>query len=302
MFLPLKLFPQNTNIDFFGKRYVAYVTSVLISIAVVVLLAVKGLNFGVDFTGGIILEVRAPHKTEDATYRAMMSELSYSGVVVQSFGSENDTIIRLQPNKGDYAQQVEEMKQFLAKKIPNIEFRKTDYVGPKAGQAMVTKGIMATLIALVGMMCYIAVRFGFIYGIGAIVALFHDALATLGFYVITQFEFDLTSIAAILTVIGYSVNDSVVIFDRIRENLLKYKIPEFGELINRSINETLSRTFITSFTTMLACLALVLFGGEAIKGFSAAILFGITFGIYSTIYIASPLLGLRNAGKNTLLS
>jgi preprotein translocase SecF subunit len=289
----------NRQIDFYRLRFGAYAGSVILSILIIILLFTHGLNYGIDFSGGIIVEVRAPSITTDSTYRDILNDAGYKGATVQSFGAENDTIIRLQPTSGDYAQEVEELKKILVSNIPGLEFRKTDYVGPKAGQAMINKGIMATFAALIGMMLYIAVRFGLVFGIGALIALFHDALATLGFYVITQFEFDLSSIAAILTVIGYSVNDSVVVFDRIRENLNKYDIKELGELINKSINETLSRTIITTFTTMLACIALVIWGGDALRGFSAAILFGITFGIYSTIFVASPLLGISGMKKLT---
>jgi preprotein translocase SecF subunit len=296
MKFPFTLVPINTKIDFIGKRVIAFTFSIALTIFIAVLLFIKGLNLGIDFTGGIVIEIKALKEISISNLRELLSSSGYKGATIQNFGEKNTILIRIQPKHNiDQKKEVEELKSLLNSHLHNqIEFRKIDYVGPKVGKDLVIKGLSATFISLICMMVYIWFRFNWQYGLGAIIALFHDAFFTLGFYLFTGLEFDTYSIVAILTVIGYSINDSVVIFDRIRENLRKYKVKDVSDLINLSINETLSRTVMTVLTTIVACAALVLFGGEVIYGFSMAMLVGIAFGTYSSIYIAAPVLLYTN--------
>ena len=287
MKFPLSI--PDTNIDFVSKRLVAFVISISLTIATISLLFVKGLNLGIDFTGGIIIEVRLSKQVNVSDIRGSLSSKGYSGINVQKIDNSDDFSIRMQPQENN-ADEIESIKDVIKNLDSSVTFRKVDFVGPRVGQDLIERGVLAMVLALAAMMLYIWVRFDWQFSIGAIIALVHDMLTTIGFYVVTGFEFDLTSIAVLLTVIGYSINDSVVIFDRVRENMRKYKITEFVKIINLSVNETLSRTILTSLTTMVVCLALVLFGGKVLLGFSMAMLFGVFFGTYSSIYIASPIL------------
>lgn len=298
----LTLIPHGTKIDFIGKRWYAFIFSIAISVLIVLMLLLRGLNLGLDFTGGMIAEIKGEKEIDLGGLRDYLHQRGYSGATLQSFGDESIVLIRIQAKQeGSYNKEVEELKDALSSHMgDNIEFRRVDYVGPRVGKELVMNGIYATLLALLMMTLYIWFRFDWQFGVGAVIALFHDMLFTLGFYSLTKIEFDLTSIVAILTVIGYSINDSVVIFDRIRENIRKYKQISVSELINLSINETLSRTVMTVLVTLIACLALVIFGGEVISGFSIAMLVGIAFGTYSSIYISAPLLiytGINKAAE-----
>lgn len=291
MKFPLVIVPYNTQIQFINKRYYAFAISIIITISVFALLFFRGLNLGIDFTGGIIIDLKAPESIELQTIRESLSSCGYHNANIQNY-EDNGIIIRIQP-KGNknYAKEIEQLKSELDQKMgKEIDFRKIDYVGPKISEDLSRKAITAILISLIIMMLYVTARFNWQFGIGIVIALIHDMIATVGFYIVSGYEFDLTSIAAILTIIGYSVNDSVVIYDRIRENMHKYKNKKNSDLINISINETLSRTTMTVTTTLVVCLALVLFGGPVLKGFSTAVLFGIAFGTYSSIYISAPIL------------
>lgn len=307
MRFPLALVPSNTKIDFIGKRFIAFAASILVTIATIIGLYTHGLNLGIDFTGGIIVEARAQNEVDISILRDHLSENGYFGASIQHFGSANDIMIRVQPKHSDsQAKEATEIKMLAASILgSDVEFRRVDYVGPKVGSELVLKGILALLATLVGIMIYVWFRFSVQFGIGAVVALLHDALATLGFYIVTGYEFDLTSIAALLTIIGFSINDTVVIYDRIRENLRKHKSDEFSSIINLSVNETLSRTIMTVSTTVLGSLALVLFGGEVIRGFSMAMMFGFIFGTYSSVYISAPILmytQFKNSQKHLALA
>ena len=292
MRFPLRIVAEDISLDFLGKRYIAFAASIAMSIITLVLLFTQGLNLGIDFTGGVILEVRTKEAADVALFRKTLVENGYHGATIQNFGDNNEVMIRLHPKDGlDQQKSVEAIKTLLQNAVdPEIAFRKVDYVGPKVGSELIQNGFLALAFALVGMLAYVALRFSWEYGVCAVVALLHNAWITVGFYLVSRYEFDLYSIAAILTIIGYSINDTVVIFDRIRENLRKYKIKHLPELINRSLNETLSRTVMTVATTLIACTALVIFGGEVIRGFSMAMLFGIAFGTYCSNFIAAPLL------------
>ncbi|CAG7591459.1 MAG: protein translocase subunit SecF [Candidatus Midichloria sp.] len=294
--LPIILIKQNTKINFLKQRYIAYLISAVITIVTLICIFTKGFNLGIDFTGGVIMEIGSSSITTN-NMRSFLNQAGYHGAAIQH-DEKNNLIVRLQPKHDNlYASEIEVLKNSIATEFTGVEFRKIDYVGPKIGDELINKGIIAVVLALIAMMIYVAIRFNWVFGIGVVIALVHDIIATLGFYIFSRFEFDLTSIAAILTIIGYSVNDSVVIYDRTRENLRKHAKKSIAELINLSINETLSRTIMTAATTLVVCIALVLFGGPALKGFGAALFFGIAFGTYSSIYISAPLLTLFYESK-----
>ncbi len=286
----LRSFLANTQVDFMRVHKLALIASIVCIIGSFAIIFFKGLNFGIDFSGGILMELRI-EKAQTEKVRSVLVE-KIKDVQIQNIG-EKDFLIRIAKSNDSNASQAEEVKkiqEILNQNFANIEYRKVDYVGPQVGSELIGKGFMALLLSFAFIMIYIWVRFDWQFGLGGIFALVHDAVLTLGFYSVTGLEFNLTSIAAILTVIGYSINDSVVIYDRIRENLRKFKKMDLAELINSSVNSTLSRTLLTSGATLLSLLALVLFGGEVLKSFSQAAFFGILVGTYSSIYISAPIL------------
>jgi len=286
----LRSFLADAKIDFMRPHKIALAASIICIIASFVVIFTKGINFGIDFSGGILMEVRTAEAKTEQMRKILTAQIK--DVQIQNIG-EKDFLIRIAKPSDDKASQAEEVKkiqEILNLGFSDIEYRKVDYVGPQVGSELILKGFMALLMSLFFIMIYIWVRFDWQFGLGGIFALIHDAVLTVGFYALTGLEFNLTSIAAILTVIGYSINDSVVIYDRIRENLRKYKKIELSNLINSSINSTLSRTLLTSGATLLSLLALVLFGGEVLKSFSQAAFFGILVGTYSSIYISAPIL------------
>lgn len=292
MRFPFVIIPHKTNFNFIGKKGLAYGFSVLLVLVTIVLLVSRGLNLGTDFTGGVVMELRTNQVVEISKFREFFNQFGYQGTIIQNIMDDYNILIRFQTKNSDnQSKEVESVKESLIAHIQGgLEFRKIDYVGPKVGQELIVKGVQAVVIALIGMMIYIWLRFNWQFGICAVIALLHDAIITVGFYLLTQIEFDLTSIAAILMIVGYSINDKVVISDRIRENIRKYKVRDLSEIINLSLNETLSRTIMTVATTLLATLALIIFGGEVIRGFSLAMFFGIVCGTYSSVYISAPLL------------
>ena len=254
----------------------------------VFLFSTKGLNYGIDFTGGILIEIKTQDKVELSTLRAVLGD----SASLQNIGSGNEIMIRLQPDPNKENEEIiEEVKTTLGKTIAgDIDYRKVDYVGPQVGDELIETAIIALLASFGAMLIYIWFRFEWQYGIGAIAALLHDAVALIGFYSITQFEFNLSSVAAVLTVIGYSINDSVVIYDRVRENLRKYKKMELSDILDLSVNDTLSRTIITGGTTLLALAALIYLGGPVLESFAWGMFFGVFIGTYSSIYIAAIIL------------
>lgn len=289
--MPIRFFPQKTSFNFIGQRWLGFGLSIAMLLLTAFLLAMKGLNFGIDFTGGIMMDVRTEQPADLAAMRQALDEPELGEVSLQHFGDEREVMIRLQASEETQAKTIERVKTLLAERIsPDIDYRQVEFVGPQVGSELIQAGSIALLFAFGAIMLYIWFRFEWQFGIGAIVALIHDTLLTLGFFALLGLEFNLTSIAALLTIIGYSINDSVVIYDRVRENLRKYKKMPLDELLNLSINDTLSRTVITALTTLLALGALVIFGGEVIRGFSLSVLFGVTIGTYSSIFIAAPLL------------
>lgn len=293
---PLKIFPSNTNFDFMRVKNLNYALSVFLFILSLVWIGIYKFNFGIDFAGGISMELRINQTPDLAKMRMILNELNIGEIVLQNFGSDKDISIRAGiSSEENLMHNIELMKSALKQNFPyEIEYRKVDFVGPQVGNQMIQSGIMAMLLSFLSIMVYIWIRFEWQFGIGVLAALIHDAVLSLGFLSATKLDFNLSTIAAILTIIGYSVNDTVVIYDRIRENLRKYNKKTIGTIINMSVNETLSRTTITVFTTLLANLALILYGGEAIKSFSVLVFFGILIGTYSSIFISAPIITLFN--------
>lgn len=280
------------NFDFIGNKWIGFaVTGVLVALTIYSLVT-KGLNFGIDFTGGIVIEARTESAANLEKLRGMLSEKEFGGVTLQAFTDPRDVMIRVQSTAEEGQQKiVEAIKSKLDSEYgEKLEYRKIDYVGAVVGSELIKGSIIAIALSLIAMLIYLWFRFEWQYGVGGIIALFHDAILTIGFYSVTRIEFDLTSVAALLTIIGYSINDSVVIYDRIRENFRKYKSISLSEVINLSVNETLSRTFLTGGTVVLATIALITFGGSVLFGFSAAMLFGVVIGTYSSIYISATIL------------
>ncbi len=279
---------SNTKIDFMKPHKIALIASVVAIVASIILVGVKGLNFGIDFAGGILIEAKIEESVDLARVRDLLSA-EVKDVQIQNIDGK-DLLIRVAEADEEQSVVVKKIQEILGQNFSKIEYRKIDYVGPQVGSELIWKGFMALLMSFVFIMIYIWVRFDWQFGVGGIFALVHDAVLTLGFYSITGLEFNLTSIAAILTIIGYSINDSVVIYDRIRENLRRFKKMDLADLINSSANSTLSRTILTSGITLISILALVLFGGKVLYSFSVAAFFGIVIGTYSSIYISAPIL------------
>ena len=286
----LKLVPANTAFKFIGLRHVAYAVSALMVLASMALFFTDGLNFGIDFRGGTMIEIGTEGPADIGDLRNRLSSLNLGDVQVQEFGAPNDVLIRVEQQaetEGSDQTVVELIRGELGE---GVEYRRVEVVGPKVSSELVEAGTLAVVIAVILMLVYIWFRFEWQFSVGAVLALMHDVLLTIGIFSIFQLEFNLSIIAAILTIVGYSMNDTVVVYDRVRENLRKYKKLDLGELLDRSINETLSRTAMTSITTLLALLALYIFGGEVIRGFTFAMMWGVFIGTYSSIFIAAPLL------------
>ena len=289
---------------YFNKYYkLANILSLVLIIISVIFLIFKGLNYGVDFKGGTLIELRVNDKNISITnVRDSFNSLNLNGVNVKKFGNQTDYIIKFQNKDVKNPEFVNEIKQNL--KISsgyNFTFRRVENVGPKVSSELLKSGIIAIALSLFAMLFYIWVRFEWQFSIGAIMALFHDVIVTLGIFSIFSLEINLSIVAAVLTIVGYSMNDTVVIYDRVRDNLKKYSNIQIFELTNISINETLSRTIITSITTLLALVSIYVFGGEILKGFSFAMILGVFFGTYSSIYIACPLLVSLNVTQKTVL-
>jgi len=289
------------KINFYKYRKVAFLFSLILMLFSVFLFVKKNLNLGIDFKGGVMVEAKFKSAPNLEDLRKNISSFLSTNIEIQEFGDPETILFRIEKKSNDEEEQkliISELKKGLPS---DVDYRRVEFVGPKVGKELQILGLKAILYSLVAMFIYIWFRFsGWQFGLGAVFALFHDVFSTLGFFAFTQIEFNLASIAAILTIAGYSINDTVVVFDRVRENLVKTEIP-LSELLNKSINQTLSRTIMTSLTTLLALLALFLFGGEVIKGFVSAMMWGVLVGTYSSIFIASPLIiifGYINRKKN----
>jgi preprotein translocase subunit SecF len=283
--------PAGTKYSFLPFRKLFFMFSAILILTSVGIYLTKGLNYGIDFKGGLLIEIRTSgEKADIAGMRAKFKDSGLGEVTLQEFGRPTDVLIRVQRQKGgDAAQQVavRKVKKILSDKV---SYRRTETVGPKVSEELFWDGIYAVLAAIFAILLYIWFRFEWQFGLGAVIALMHDVLSTIGLFALLQLEFNLSTVAAVLTIAGYSINDTVVVFDRVRENLRKYKKLPLDELFNKSINETLSRTVMTSVTTLLALLALYILGGEIIKDFSMAMIWGVIIGTYSSICLAVPIL------------
>ena len=318
----LQLVPAETNLDFIGKRFIAFALSLLLIAGSIFLVIDRGLNFGIDFTGGTLIEIKTPVEPDIGGLRTELNALGLGAVSIQEFGAPDDLLIRLPQQQtadddgeaqkaaietvkaaldkhfvveeGELGEVTEEQAETLSM---GVDYRRIEFVGPQVGDELKRQGALAVLFSLMGILAYVWFRFEWQFGVASIIALAHDSILTIGFFALTQMEFNLSTVAAILMIAGYSINDTVVVFDRIREKLRKYKKMPLAELFNFAVNKTLARTLMTSLTTLLALLALYMFGGEVIRGFVVALIFGIGVGTYSSIFVAAPLLLFMNVKR-----
>ena len=283
----LKLVPSDTSINFLKHRRIALIFSLFLVASSIGLFVVKGLNLGIDFKGGILIEARNTTGPADISgLRGDLGQLGLGDISLQEFGTPTDVLVRVQRQEGDEEAQIAAIAAISSTLGDSYDIRRTEFVGPTVGAELAEKGMLAVACALLAIMVYIWFRFEWQFSIAAILALAHDVLSTVGLFALTSFEFNLATVAAILTIAGYSINDTVVVFDRVRENLRRYKSYEIRDIINKSLNETLSRTVMTSFTTLLALLAITIFGGAVLRDFALAMIWGVLIGTYSSIFVA----------------
>ncbi len=288
---PLQIVPPNTKLDFIGKRKAAFVLSAILVTVSIVAFAIQGLNLGIDFRGGILIEVKTEEPADIPALRSTIGALNLGEVQIQEFGAPDDVLIRIQRQEGDEQEQlaaIQQVRELLGDTVE--EYRRTEFVGPTVGRELVQAATLAVVLALGAILLYIWFRFEWHFGVGAVIALTHDVVTTIGLFAITQLEFNLATVAAILTIAGYSINDTVVIYDRVRETLRKYKKLAIPDLLNLAANATLSRTVVTSVTTLLALLSLVILGGPIIRDFALAMIWGVIIGTYSSLFVAVPAL------------
>ena len=287
----------------FNKFYKSFnILSIVLIVSSLILLAFKGLNYGVDFKGGTLIELRTDLNSANIKkIRDSFNQLNLGDVSVKNFGNDTDFIIKFEKQNSNDPKFIDNIKTKLSGSIGTVDFRRVENVGPKVSAELLQSGIIAIALSLAAMLLYIWIRFEWQFSLGAIVALFHDVIITLGVFSLFSLEINLSIVAAVLTIVGYSMNDTVVIFDRVRENLRKFSDIKIFELTNISINQTLSRTIITSATTLLALLSIFIFGGEILKGFSLAMILGVIFGTYSSIYIANPILVVLKVSQRTIV-
>lgn len=312
----VRYIPIDTDIPFIKFRVAALFASILLMLASGAAFFTMGLNFGIDFRGGTLIEIRTDGPADIGAIRTTLDELALGDVQVQGFGAADEVLIRVEavdvedvaglPNAGDVedAEQAQQaarqaIQATLTESFPGVEYRRVEVVGPQVSGELVVAGSTAVLVALFLMLVYIWFRFEWQYSVGAVFALTHDVIATIGFFAVTQLEFNLSTIAAILTIVGYSMNDTVVVYDRIREKFRKYKTMPTPDVLNMAINKTLSRTILTSGTTLVAVIALALIGGPALAGFALALIWGVIIGTYSSIFVAAPLLTLTGVKRDS---
>ena len=298
----MKLIKEKLNIDFMGKRKLAAIFSIILIVVSIVSLVVQGLNFGVDFTGGTLVEVGYTEAADLESIRSALAASEFGEATVQYFGGASDVLIRVAPREGSNTAEISgAILELLQADGQSLEMRRVEFVGPQVGEELTEDGGLAMIYALLGILIYVAIRFQIRFSIGAIAALVHDVMITIGIFSVIQMDFDLTVLAALLAVIGYSLNDTIVVFDRIRENFHKMRKITPVEVVNVSLNQTLSRTIMTSLTTLLVLAALFLVGGEIIHGFSTALIIGVLVGTYSSIFIASPVTLALGVSKEDLM-
>jgi preprotein translocase subunit SecF len=297
----MELFKEKTHIDFLGRRKLAAVLSIALILISVGSLVTRGLNLGLDFTGGTLIEAAFPEAVDLSSVRSALAA-DFSDAQLQYFGSSHDVLVRLAPRAGENSTTLSNrVLKALGNVSPAVEMRRVEYVGPQVGEELREQGGLAMLYALLGIIIYVAVRFQYRFAIGAVAALVHDVIITIGVFSLFQLDFDLTVLAAILAIIGYSLNDTIVVFDRIRENFRKVRRGSPEEIMNMALNETLSRTIMTGLTTLLVIVSLAMFGGETLYGFSMALIVGIIVGTYSSVYIASAMALALGVSKQDLV-
>lgn len=299
MWKGVHIIPTDTKFDFIGQRYFAFFVTAVMIVGSIFLVATKGLNYGIDFTGGTLIEVSVKETPDIAALRENLNNLELGEISLQEFGNANTMLIRVPGQGDDPAVQkaaIDQVRGEIDTTYADADYRRVEFVGPQVGEELKRKGLYAVVFALLGIMAYVWARFEWQFGLAALISIAHDVIAVLGFMALTGMTFDLSTLAAVLMVAGFSINDTVVIFDRIREIMRKHRKMPLGEVCNVAINQTLSRTFMTSMLTLLALVALWIFGGEVIQGFTDALLFGFIVGTYSSVYVAASLLlymGLR---------
>lgn len=294
----MEFFKTNTNIDFMGQRFGAAIFSIILCVFSIGALIFNGLSLALDFTGGTQFEVSYSKPADLNDIRQRIDKAGFPNAIVQAYGNANDVLIRVGVVKG---MTQEQLKQKVLQALPGAKLGQMEYIGPQVGKTLITNGILAILVSLLGTMLYIALRFEYRFSVSAAVALIHDPILILGVFALFQIEFDLIALAALLTIIGYSLNDTIVVYDRVRENFRKVRKGSPNEIMNLSINQTLSRTIMTSGLTLLVVVALFVFGGEKLRGFSLALIIGIVIGTYSSIYVAGSLAVALGLNRKHLL-
>ena len=289
------------NINFVSKSKKANFISIIIFVLSIILISFKGLNYGIDFKGGTLIELRTESSIETSLIRESLKTMNLGDVNVKKFGKKGDYLIKVEQKNSNNSSLIPEIKKTLSDYLnTDVDFRRVENVGPKVSSELLQSSVIAITLALAAMLFYIWVRFEWQFSVGSIIALFHDVTITLGIFSLLSLEINLSIIAAVLTIVGYSMNDTVVIYDRIRENLLKYNKISISDIANLSINETLARTIITSVTTLLALFSIYILGGEILRGFSFAMILGVIIGTYSSIFVASPILKFFKVSYKTL--
>ncbi len=299
----MNIFPYDSKIDFMRLRKVALGVAVILFIAAVTFLATRGLNFALDFTGGTVAELKFEKPADLDQFRSRLEAQGYPGAVVQSFGSERDVVVRLQSSEGqdNITQTGDAVLTVLNTPDNPATLVRSDFVGPQVGKELAQNGVLALVFVALGFIIYISMRFEWKFSVAATLASLFDVVCTTGFFAFTQHEFNLTVLAGVMSVLGYSINDTIVVFDRVRENFKTLHKLDTGEILNRSINQTLSRTLLTSLSTLFAVTALFLFGGDSLQGMAEALMFGIVVGTLSSIFIACPLLHVLGTNKQDLM-
>jgi preprotein translocase subunit SecF len=299
----MQLFKKSTNFDFMSKRRMAVVFSGILLIVAIGSMTVRGLNFGLDFTGGTLIEMKYSHAVDLGKVRSTMETSGFPEAVVQHFGTASDIMVRIAPRENQSNADISTtvMAALRGADEGEVEMRRVEFVGPQVGDELAEDGALAMIYALICILVYVGFRFEYRFAVGAVLALIHDVLLTVGVFALLQLEFDLTVLAAVLAVIGYSLNDTIVVFDRIRENFRKMRKGSSTDVVNASLNQTLSRTLMTSITTLLVLIALFIFGGELIHGFATALIIGVVIGTYSSIYVASSSALMLGISKDDLM-
>lgn len=299
----MRILKSNLNLDIMGKRKIALVFSAVVLLISIAALVVRGLEFGIDFTGGTLIEVGYEEDVSLDSVRQVLTGNGFDDAQVQQFGTPKDILIRLQPREGVKSAELSDQvfSALSSAAEGQVDLRRVEFVGPQVGDELSEDGALAVLVALMAILLYVALRFEWRFAVGSVIALVHDVLFTMGVWGLFQLEFDLTVLAAILAVIGYSLNDTIVVYDRIRENFRKMRKGDSEQIINTSLNQTLSRTLVTSLTTLLVLIMLFLFGGEIIHNFALALIIGVVIGTYSSIYVASTSVLMLGVSKADLM-